>query len=146
MTPSGAFNVARAVTSSALGVFLFLAAPIYGSPFGGCASFGWFELNPGCGRWPEALRGFLFVLPMSLLAPVRWMLPVVANVLLLFIAVLGGFYAIRTGEHHSLSEKAVLDIVSDFRGGHSVLVGGLLAALPWAFFRFRGKALQGSVA
>jgi hypothetical protein len=128
----GAFNVSRAVLGILLGGFLFWGAPFYGMPFSGCDKFGWLVALPACSHWPEALRGFLFVLPMAVLAPARWMLPVFATVLLLLVAIAGGADSVRTGELHAFFQASMTDRFYYFWAGYPVFVGGLLASLPWA--------------
>jgi hypothetical protein len=127
MRAPGRLNIAKAAASVVLGVVAAILVPAFGAPFTGCEQIGWFTLSPSCGHWPEALRGFLFVLPIALLAPAQWLLPVFANILLLCVALVGGASALQSGEH--LYPSAAVSV--SFGAGYPVLVGGLLAALPW---------------
>jgi hypothetical protein len=123
MNPSLAFQIARASTGVVFGCLGFGLVPVFGMPFSGCESAGWLVLSAGCGHWPEALRGFLFVLPIAVLTPAHWRLPVVACILLLAVALAGGASAVQAGDHLYSS----ITIAHSFELGYPILVGGLVA-------------------
>jgi hypothetical protein len=136
-------NIAKVAAAVVIGCVGAAVVPVYGGPFTGCDQIGWLTLSPGCGHWPEALRGFLFVLPIALLAPAKWLLPLFANMLLLCVALVGGAPALQSGEH--LYSSAPFSV--SFGAGYSVFVGGLLATLPWfASLRARAPRSDGGVA
>ena len=131
MRSSRTFDIARACAGVVLGCFGFVIVPVFDMPFGGCEHGRWLVLSPACGHWPEVLRGILFVLPIALLAPARWMLPVVAIIVLLGFAFVGGANGFRTGEHL----YPAMPRLDYFKLGYPRVVGGLLGALPWVLVR-----------
>jgi hypothetical protein len=123
MKSAQASDIAKAIAGVVFGCLGFAVVPVFGAPFLGCDNAGWLVLASACGHWPETLRGFLFVLPIAVLAPARWLLPVLANILLLAIALAGGASAVQSGDHLFSSGG----IFHSFELGHPILVGGLLA-------------------
>lgn len=132
-------DVARACAGVVLGCLGFAIIPVFGMPFGGCQHGGWLALSPGCGHWPEVLRGLLFVLPIALLAPARWMLPAVALVILLCFALVGGADGFRTGEHLYPAMRRI----DYFMLGYPLLVGGLIGSIPWLYVRAKATRCAG---
>jgi hypothetical protein len=128
-------EICKAGAGIVLGIVGAGLVPVFGMPFTGCGERGWFVISPQCGHWPEALRGFLFVLPIAVLAPARWILPVFANVLLLALAMGGGIAAVRAGEYL----QPYFQVSAGLSFGYPIAVGGLVAMLPWALLRARAR-------
>ena len=126
-------EVLKAVSAVVLGVVGFMLVPVYDMPFGGCDRVGWSTLRPGCSHWFEAFRGFLFVLPVAVLAPKRFLLPVTAVTILLVFGVLGGVDSVRTGQH--LSIQALGDLYYGFLLGYPAFFGGAFVVGFWAIFK-----------
>ncbi len=80
------------------------------------------------------------MLPIALLAPVRWMLPVVAVVVLFVLALFGGLEGIETGLH--LTIGSITDIYQLFLFAYPTVVGGFVVFLFWLVIGFSGG--QGS--
>ena len=135
-------GIAKAISGVVFGCLGFAVVPAFGAPFVGCDNAGWLILASACGHWPETLRGFLFVLPIAVLAPARWLLPVLANMLLLVIALAGGASAVQSGGHLFSSG----DISHSFELGHPILIGGLLAFCLGLLFRVTRREPTRSVA
>lgn len=131
MSSSRTVDIARACAGVALGCFGFAVIPVFGMPFDGCEHGRWLVLSPACGHWPELLRGFLFVLPIALLVPARWMFPVVAILILLCFALVGGAAGFQTGEHIYPAGPRL----QYFMAGYPLLLGGLVGSIPWIYLR-----------
>jgi hypothetical protein len=71
----------------------------------------------------------LLLLPIALLAPRRWKLPVFAVVALFVCALVGGVEAIVTGQH--LAIRSLSDVWSAFLIGYPNFLGGLIVLLAW---------------
>lgn len=126
-------EIAKTCAGIVLGCFGSAMVPLFDMPFDGCTSQRWFELYPACGHWPEVLRGVLFVLPIALFAPVRWMAPVFANIVLLEFAFVGGVGGFSSGLHF----LPVTTRIELFKEGYPLVIGGLVAMLPWVYRRLR---------
>ena len=122
-----ASRISRAVAGVTLGLIAASLIPFYSGPFVGCDTTGWLVLEPGCARWPEALRGFLFVAGVALLS-IRWFLPVLAVFSLLIASLLGGIEYIQTGKHIYDNHSTQAFLV-----GYPLFAGGLSALALWAF-------------
>lgn len=122
-------NLIRALIGIALGVIGFALIPSYGGPFIGCEGSRWLTLELGCSYWPEILRGALFVLPIAILAPRHWILPVIAVALLFILSFLGGIEGIQTGRY--LSIGSIADIYHLFLGSYQNFLGGFLVIIVW---------------
>ena len=129
-------SIAAAIAGVGLGALGASLIPVFDMPFSGCQGNRWFNLQLGCSHWLELLRGAFFVLPIALLAPVRWMLPVSAVGVLFLLALVGGFAGIQAGLH--LGIRSITDIYHLFLVSYQTVVGGFVVLVFWLVIGFRG--------
>lgn len=96
MSSWGRIGVLTALTAA--GLMLSALVPVYNQPFIGCGSRSIFMSEPGCGYWPDLLRGALLVAPVALFIRTKKLLAGFVFGLFAFAA-LGGLEGMRTGLH-----------------------------------------------
>ena len=127
-------DIARTLIAISAALYLPGLIPIYNAPFNGCggtpgfvSSFvsGFTTLQWGCSDWPEFLRGFIFV-SAAAVGPSWLKLPVIALLILLLIAGLGGVDLMSTGLGIA---DSLADQVFHLLAGLPILLGGVFAFL-----------------
>lgn len=127
MNKENSIIILKIIAAIVISVIWLPIIPIYGAPFGGCEANGFLTLKIGCSEWPEFIRGFVFIIILSLICKKYISVAIIGLCVIGLISVLGGFELIWQGEIYRF--QSVERLYFSVTEGFPLLFGGFIALL-----------------